>query len=92
MLAHDEDGKVVVVATDDAEKWSFADDRFEFTPFPHHREEGMIMTLRPDGSCQPLSEFWKMHTPIDMRIVVDGAPEAVKRMPPDTAIHEQMAT
>ena len=31
MLAHDEDGKVMVVAIDDAEKWSFADDHFEFT-------------------------------------------------------------
>ena len=78
MLAHDEDGKVVVVATDDAEKWSFADDHFEFTPFPHPPEEGMIMILRPDGSCQPLSEFRKMHTHIDMRIVVDGAPEPIE--------------
>ena len=63
MLAHDEDGKVMVVATADAEQWSFADDHFEFTPFPHPRGEGMIMIVRPDGSCQPLSEFWKMHTP-----------------------------
>ena len=74
MLAHDEDGKVILVATDDAEKWSFADDHFEFSPFPRPREEGMIMILRPDGSCQPLSEF----SPIDMRIVVDGAPEPIE--------------